>query len=68
MNHTPLKDRAIAIVGEETWGKLTDQQRKSMLFDTLCPAGGKPEQEYHEDGQRYWERQQKKSGTKNPER
>jgi hypothetical protein len=55
-----LVDRAIAMVGGvERWNKLSWGAKRAVLFDALCPAGGLKEEHYHNDGSRYWERNQR---------
>ncbi len=55
-----LVDKAIAQVGgQKVWSSLTPGAKDLILHDLLCPAGGTPEYEYHDDGPRYFERKSK---------
>ncbi len=38
------------------WDRMSNTEKRDALFNRHCPAGGKSEEDYHEDGLRYWEK------------
>ncbi len=50
-------DKVKAVVGDRVWESLSEEAKKRILFDKFCPAGGLKEENYLNDGARYWEKQ-----------